>query len=146
MPTATKLIGGIAMGLTAVVAAYYFMLEQGDYRIGPNFVIGNFPVGFFVGWYSLGRDPGHGNLAAAANGIRTLVLLVIASALLFSLIFIFNNLRLFRFRELSDFPLLWIKTSFEYAVQAMSFNVALSLLIGGCLSGIVAYQAGRRWT
>jgi len=129
-----------------MVAAYFFMLDQQDYRIGYKFVFGNFPVGFFVGWYSLSRDPGEGNIPAIANGIRSLILLVISSALVFSLFFIFGNLKRYNFRNPMDLPLMWIKTSFEYAVQAMTLQVAIALLIGGCISGIAAYQAGRHWS
>ncbi len=146
MPTATKLVGGIALGITAMIAAYFFMQDQQDYRIGYRFVVGNFPVGFFVGWYSLGKDPGTGNIPAIANGIRSLVLLVIASSLVFSLFFIFGNLKRYNFRDPSDLPLQWIKTSFEYVVLAMTKEVAIALLIGGVISGIAAYQAGRRWS
>lgn len=146
MPTAAKLVGGVALGLTAMLAGYYFMLEQSDYRISINFVLGNFPVGFFVGWYSLGREPGHNNRSGIANGVRAVVMLLIASALVFSLFFIFANLKQNNFKDPMDMVLLWIKTSFEYAVLAMTRNVALTLLFGGAISGWLTYQASRRWT
>jgi len=146
MPTAAKLIGGICLGITAMIAAYYFMLDQNDYRIGNNFVLGNFSVGFFVGWYALGQNPGLGNIAAIANGVRSLVLLVICSSLIFSLFFIFTNMRTKNIRDMTDVPILWIEITFKYAVLAMTKEVAITLLIGGCISGLATYQASRRWT
>ena len=146
MPTAAKLIGGICLGLTAMLAAYYFALEQDDHRIAAKFILWNFPVGFFVGWYSLGRDPGHGNFAAIANGIRSSVLLLIACSLFFSLIYILTHLKTSHLEDPIDLPLRWIELSFQNAVLAMTKEVALTLLIGGCISGIVTYQASRRWS
>ena len=146
MPTAAKLIGGIGLGLTAMLAAYYFALEQDDHRIAEKFILWNFPVGFFVGWYSLGHSPGNGNFAAIAGGIRSSVLLLISCSLFFSLIFIFANLKANHLENPIDLPLRWIELSFENAVLAMRKEVALTLLIGGCISGLVTYQSSRRWS
>ena len=146
MPTAAKLIAGMGLAITATIAAYYFMLDQEDYRIGPSFVLGNFSVGFFVGWFSLGRNPGHGNFSAIARGFRALFLLVIVSSMIFSMFLAFITMQRQTSRELMDLPILWLEITLKYSVMAMTKEVVITLLIGGCLTGLATYQAGRRWS
>ena len=145
MPTAAKLIAGLGLGLTAAIAAFVFVLQQPEYHLGRNFVAGNMCIGFFVGWFTLGQNPGRGNFSAMFYGVRSLVLLLLASGIVLSAIFIFGNLANSNFREPMDLPLLWIKTSFNYVVLALSRNVAVALIIGGLLSGIATFQASLRW-
>ncbi len=145
MPTAAKLIAGFGLGLTAAIAAYLFALENDQYQIGLRFLGGNFLVGFFCGWFTLGKRYGYGNIAAIMNGLRSLVLLLAGSAMVFSAIFIFGNLQNNNFRDPTDLPLLWIETSFDYIVLALKKNVLIALVIGGILSGIATFQASLRW-
>lgn len=146
MPTAAKLIAGMGLGITAMIAAYYFMLDQEDYRIGPSFVLGNFSVGFFVGWFSLGRNPGHGSISAIASGFRALFLLVIISSLFFSMFLAFITMQRQTSRELMDLPVLWLEIAFKYTILAMTKEVIIALLIGSCLTGLATYHADRRWS
>lgn len=146
MPTAAKIIGAIALGITGMVAAYLFMLDQNDYRIGYNFVLGVSLVGLFIGWRSLGNNPSHNNIAAISSGMRSLALLVITCATIFSLVFILKYTRPTTIRDLMDIPVIWIEAASKYVVLAMTKEVAAALLIGGCISGLVTYHASRRWT
>lgn len=145
MPTAAKLVAGLAFALTAAVAAYVFIGQHTELPIGLKFILGNAVVGFFAGWYSLGRNPGHSNAAGAMSGLRTLVLLLIGSGMVFGGRFVLKNLGQFRSRDPIEIPLLWVQTTFEYVVLAMTPSVGLTLLIGGLLSGIVTYQASQKW-
>lgn len=145
MPTAAKLVAGLAFALTAAVAAYVFIGQHTEMPIGLKFILGNAVVGFFAGWYSLGRNPGHSNTAGAMSGLRTLVLLLIGSGMVFGGRFLLKNLGQFRSRDPIEIPLLWIQTTFEYVVLAMTPSVGLTLLIGGLLSGVVTYQASQKW-
>ena len=145
MPTAAKLIAGLALAITSAIAAYVFIGEHPEMPLGARFIGGNAVVGFFAGWYSLGKNPGHGNIAGGANGLRTLVLLLIGAGLVFSGVFVLGNLERLNFRDPMDMPLLWIQTAFEYVVLAMSQNVLIVLGVGGVLSGIASYQASIRW-
>nr|WP_323779485.1 TrgA family protein [Amylibacter sp.] len=145
MPTAAKLMAGLALALTAAIAACVFILEHSEMPIGLKFVLGNAVVGFFAGWYSLGRNPGHSNMSGAMSGLRTLVMLLIGCGMVFGGQFVLNNLGQFRYRDPVEIPLLWIQTTFEYVVLALTPNVGATLLIGGLLSGVAAYQASFRW-
>lgn len=147
MPTAAKLVAGLALAVTAAVAALVFLNGGGtNMPLGLGFVAGNAAVGFFTGWFTLGRNPGHGVMSAAFNGLRTLVLLLIASGVVFSTLFVGRNLNNVTLRDPIDLPLLWIQTAFDYVVDALMRDVVIALLIGGVLSGVLAYLAGRRWT
>lgn len=145
MPTAAKLVAGLAFALTAAVAAYVFIGQHTELPIGLKFILGNALVGFFAGWYSLGRNPGHNNAAGAMSGLRTLVLLLIGSGMVFGGRFVMNNLGQFRSRDPVEIPLLWISTTFEYVVLALTPAVGLTLLVGGLLSGVATFQASQRW-
>lgn len=146
MPTAAKLVGGLALALTGAIAAWIFVeLNSDSYRIGWRFIGGNGVVGFFAGWYALGRDPGRGIFSAVFHGVRSLVFLLLGSAMLFSAIFILGNLERNNFRDPVDLPLLWIDTTFRYAWAALQQEVVIALLVGGAISGIVTWMADRRW-
>lgn len=147
MPTAGKLVAGLVLALTSAVAAWVFIGQNPlNVVIGWRFIAGNAVVGFFVGWFALGRSPGQGTLGAAANGLRTLVLLLIAAGLVFSGIFVLTNLNNVTLRDPIDLPLLWIQTAFDYVVASLMRDVVIVLLIGGVLAGVLSYHAGRRWT
>ncbi|GGA09415.1 TrgA family protein [Neptunicoccus cionae] len=145
MPTAAKLIAGLAMAITAAVAAYVFIQEHTEMPIGLRFMLGNGLVGFFAGWYALGRSPGYSNLAGAMSGLRSLVLLLVGAGIVFGGRFVFSNIGQFRSRDPVEIPLLWIETTFEYVVLALTPSVGITLLIGGLISGIATYQASQRW-
>lgn len=145
MPTAAKLMAGLALALTAAVAAFVFIGQASEMPIGAKFIFGNAVVGFFAGWYSLGRNPGHSNFSGAMSGIRSLVLVLIGSGMVFGGWFVLKNLGQFRTRDPMDIPLLWIQTTFEYVVLALTPSVGITLLVGGLISGVVTFQASQRW-
>lgn len=146
MPTAAKLVGGICLALTAMIAAQVFLNSySGVYPVGLKFLLGNGIVGFFAGWYALGKNPGRGIIAAAGNGMRSLVFLLIGSGMLFAGIFVLGNLERNNFKDPVDLPLLWVQTSFDFVVEALVAPVLIALVIGGIVSGIVTYLASRRW-
>lgn len=145
MPTAGKLVGALTLALTAAIAAFIFIQGNPVMPLGLKFIGGNAVVGFFVGWFTLGQHPGNGNLSAAAVGIRSLVLLLIAVGVTFSTVFVAGNLTNSNFNDPVELPLLWIEQSFNYIVLAMTKNVLIALGIGGAISGIITYQASRRW-
>ncbi len=65
--------------------------------------------------------------------------------MLFAVIFIFSNLDRTNLKDPMDLPLLWVETSFDYVVLALSKNVVIALLIGGVLSSIATFQAALNW-
>ena len=93
MPTAAKLVAALALALTAAVAAVVFIQSYTEIPIGVRFVGTNAVVGFFAGWYSLGKNPGNGIFDGAMSGIRSLVFLLIGSGMVFAFHFVSNNLR-----------------------------------------------------
>lgn len=146
MPTAAKLIAALALALTAAVAAYVFTGEHTDIPIGFRFITTNAVVGFFAGWYSLGRNPGRSNFAGAMSGLRSLVFLMIGSGAVFAGYFVSRNLQQFKSKDITAMPLAWIEKSFEYVVSAFSQDVTITLVVGGLLAGVATYQASIRWS
>lgn len=145
MPTAAKLIAALALAITAASAAYVFIGEHPDIPMGAKFIATNAVVGFFAGWYSLGRNHGRGNFAGMMFGLRSLVFLLIGSGMVFAFYHVARNLQQFKSKDVTAMPLAWIEKSFDYVVLASSVNVLLTLVIGGLISGLVTYQASIRW-
>ncbi len=145
MPTAAKLIAALALALTAAVAAIVFIQANPEVPIGIRFVGTNALVGFFAGWYSLGKNPGNGVFDGAMSGIRSLVFLLIGSGMVFAFYHVSRNLQQFRDKDVTSMPLAWIEKSFENVVLALTTEIAIVLVIGGILSGIASYVASARW-
>ncbi len=145
MPTAAKLVAALALALTGAIAAMIFVQGNPEIPIGIRFVGTNALVGFFAGWYSLGKNPGNGIFDGAMSGIRSLVFLLIGSGMVFAFYHVSRNLQQFKSQDVTSLPLAWIENSFENVVLAMSKDVAIALVIGGVLSGIASYIASRRW-
>lgn len=145
MPTAAKLIAALALALTAAIAANIFVGENSEIPIGWRFIATNAVVGFFAGWYSLGRNPGHSNFAGAMSGLRSLVFLLIGAGMVFAGYFVMRNLQQFKSKDVTAMPLAWIEKSFEYVVAAFSQDVVVTLVIGGLIAGVATYQASIRW-
>lgn len=145
MPTAAKLIAALALAITASVAALVFVQANPEIPIGIRFVGTNALVGFFAGWYSLGKNPGNGVFDGAMSGIRSLVFLLIGSGMVFAFYHVSRNLQQFRDKDVTSMPLAWIEKSFENVVLALTTDIAIVLVIGGILSGIASYVASRRW-
>jgi hypothetical protein len=145
MPTAAKLVAALALALTGAVAAIVFIQMNPELPVGIRFVGTNALVGFFAGWYSLGKNPGNGIFDGAMSGIRSLIFLLIGSGMVFAFYHVSRNLQQFRSKDVTSMPLAWIEKSFEYVVLALSKELAIALVIGGVASGIASYVASRRW-
>ena len=145
MPTAAKLIAALALALTAAAGAYVFIGQNTDIPIGARFIATNMVVGFFAGWYSLGRRPGHSNFSGALSGVRSLVFLLIGSGMVFAFYFVSQNLQQFKSKDIMSMPLAWIEKSFEYVVMSLNQDILLVIVIGRLISGVATYQASIRW-
>ncbi|MEM7438367.1 MAG: TrgA family protein [Pseudomonadota bacterium] len=147
MPTAAKLVGGLALALTAAVAAWiYAAADINPVPIGWPFIGITAAVSFICGWFSLGRNSGNGIFDAAWSGLRSLILLIVVCALTWSGHFILTNLDRTKADDVMDLPLLWLQIGYEYAASAFIWDIVVALLVGGVISGIVTNLAARRWT
>jgi hypothetical protein len=145
MPTAAKLVAALALALTGAIAAIVFLQLNPEMPVGFRFVGTNAIVGFFAGWYSLGKNPGNGIFDGAMSGIRSLVFLLVGSGMVFAFYHVSRNLQQFRDKDVTSMPLAWIEKSFEYVVLALTKEVAIALVLGGIVSGIASYVASHRW-
>ena len=73
MPTAAKLVGAICLGLTGLIAAYFFILEHSVYKVTYIFYVVDFWIGFFAGWYALAHVHTENYGAAVMEGFKSLV-------------------------------------------------------------------------
>jgi hypothetical protein len=145
MPTFTKLVAGLSLALTAYVAAYVFSDANPDLQATQRFPVGNAAVGFLVGWFSLGQRPGKSLTGAVVTGLRSIVVLVLVSAITFGLWFVLRGMLKGSFNEPIQVPTTWLVMSFQYTLLIFTVKMAVVLSIGGVLSGLFTRFAWRNW-
>lgn len=147
MPTASKLVGALALALTAGVAAWiYAAAEINPKPLGFWFVATNMGVGFFVGWFGIGRRPGSDVVSAMGLGLRGLVFLIIASGMTFAAFTIYDEVDRNKYRDPMELPIAWIQIAIDNVRSAATQDIIIALLVGGILTGLVTYWADRRWS
>ena len=146
MPTAAKLIAGVAFALIAWFAANaYVPLLPEETSVGYLLEI-TAGLGFVCGWIVLGKRAGHGMAEAISTGLRTSITTVFWALLLFSIYVMVHRST----KMLYDGPMEAVLDVFNigliYAKLMWDAQFVLILSIGGALGGMVTEMAGRRWS
>ncbi len=145
MPTAAKLLAGIAWAVLAWLASE---------RIKPYFPEGvnlgrfsevNAVLGLLVGWKMAGPRVGRGWSAAVSNGLTTTLALVVTGVFLQS----FVQMVRFSLRRKYDGPVEALVDVFRLMVEYLALmartDVIVTLVVGGLAAGLAIEWAGRRW-
>ena len=146
MPTAAKLIGSVFLAITALYATYLFLnVEKTIYLTSAVYYM-NAAIGLWVGWRSIGADPGMGGMGSLVSGIRGLVLLVVYSTCGFGSWVVIVKLEQFFIRDLAAIIESWWGGILDYLALISSPDVLLVLVIGTCITSIGAGLANRFWS
>lgn len=143
MLTATKLVGGVFLALTALYASYLFLSIEKTYTLTSTVYYINGLLGFWIGWRSIGFDPGMGGMRSVMTGLRGALIFAVISAMAFGFWTVYVKLEKFFIKDFDDILEGWYKGFTEYVGLITALDVLLVLVIGGCISGIGAGLANR---
>lgn len=145
--TAANLFGAILLGMTGYVALIVHRLiefEKGNtlpiywpYVAAVCFAL--------LGWHSLGHNAGFGGVRSLSAGLRAMILGMMASSIMFGLIFIGAQLVAGFYINPTNTVFDWFRVSFEYFVDTFNLHVWAILLIGSLISGRLTGLANYRW-
>ena len=146
MPTAAKMIAGVAFAIVAALAAFAYIpaLPQGTST-------GYFPelmaaLGFLIGWMAVGRQIGRGYVEGISLGVRASVLIVFWALFLFAIYFMIMRSTKMIYHDageaLLDVPMQMLR----YGKLLASVNLVGVLLAGGVIGGVISEFVGRRWS
>ncbi len=145
MPTAARLVSAILLACLAFFASLQVMplLPEGT-NFG-YFIHVNVVLGLLVGWIYMGRRFGGSLVNSINNGVTGAIVLVLCA------LFLQGAWEMFRLahRLIYDGPVEAIAAIFtiglDYFFLIAVPNVWVTLIIGGCLVGLISDMAWKRW-
>ncbi|MBL4749757.1 MAG: TrgA family protein [Amylibacter sp.] len=146
MPTAAKLIGAAFLTITALYATYLSLSVEQTIYLNYKIYFVNAAIGLWVGWRSIGADPGMGGMGSIVSGMRGLVLLVVYSTVAFGCWVVIVKLQNFFIRNFEDILVSWWKGILDYLSIISAPEIVLVFVIGACISGVSAGLANRYWS
>lgn len=145
MPTAPKLIAAVLFALVAALAAHLFIpaLPEGTQTKMFREISGL--IGFFCGWFIMGRRVGRGMGEAINRGLVTSVAVLFWCLLLFSIYLMIRKSTRMMYDGPMDAVLGILELMLEYGALLKHPATPVALVAGGVLGGMLTEAAGRRW-
>jgi hypothetical protein len=145
MPTGARLTAAFCLALLAFVVSGQVMPLMPEGTDFGYFTHVNVVLGLLTGWIFMGRRVGHGLVPAINNGLTGAAVMVLWALL------IQGSWEMFRqaMRNRFDGPfeallaILTISVDFFFVIAVPS--VLIPLAVGGCLVGLLAENAHKRW-
>ena len=145
MPTAAKLVAALSFAFLAwVVCIVIESIMPADQRVGQMYPV-SIAIGAICGWFISGAAKRARHLEAASTGIRTAILAALAVLLTFAVTTMLEISMRGRYRGPMDALLDIVNQFIDYAALLMSVEVAVAVLVGGAIAGMITESAGRRW-
>lgn len=145
--TMANLVGGLLMALTGFCAMEVHRANSFGQGVSMPFwlsLVGAFCF-FIFGWNSLGHNAGFGGVRSLTSGFRAMLLALMASCIVFGLIFIGGQLLagfyLDPFKTVFD----WFRVSYEYFLDTFTIPVWAVLILGALISGRLTGIVNWRW-
>ena len=145
MPTAARLAAALFMAALAFVVSLQVMPLMPEGTDFGYFVHFNVVLGSMVRWVYMGARAGYGFVPSLNNGLTGMALLVMGA------LFAQGAWEMFRLanRLRYDGPFEAIAAIFTIALEYFFViavpNVWATLIVGGCLVGMLTERAARRW-
>ncbi len=145
MPTAAKLVAGLALALLGFVVSEMIKPLLPDTTDFGVFSLVNAGIGLVVGWIVVGSRAGRGMSAAVSNGLTGTVALVFWGLLVQAVYTMVDR----AFRRFYSSMLEAVADTFELVVEYSAVfldpGLLLVLLVGSLAVGYAAEIAARRW-
>ncbi|MWD26095.1 TrgA family protein [Aquicoccus sp. SCR17] len=145
MPTAAKLAAAIALAVVAWIVSEQVKLLFPEGKYFGNFNYINAAIGFLCGWVVIGRQAGRGYSAGISYGITGTAAMVFWALVVHS----GGEMTRLALRNRYRGPLEALTDSFgiamEYLAMIATSQIILTLLIGGCIAGLLSEWVWRRW-
>jgi hypothetical protein len=142
-----NLVGGLLMALTGFIAME--LHRAGSFGQGISLPYWLSYVGAFVffifGWISLGHNAGFGGVRSLTSGFRTMIVSLMASCIVFGLIFISGQLLAGFYLDPFKTVFAWFRVSYEYFLDTFTIPVWSVLILGSQISGRLTGIANYRW-
>ena len=103
-------------------------------------------IGFFCGWFIMGRSTGRGMTEAVNRGLVTAVAVLFWCLLLFSIYFMVRKSTRMMYDGPMEAVLGIFEVMLEYGALLRHPATPLALLGGGVLGGVMAEWVSRRWS
>ncbi len=145
MPTAAKLVGGLAFFAVGWAAALQALTTLPEGTPATWFAPTIAVIGLWQGWSVAGRGAGKGWSMALGSGLRTSIQIAILGLLLFALRTMFIRSANLRYDGFFEAIFASMDLFIEYFFQSLIVPVWGVLLIGGIIGGLLCESAARRW-
>lgn len=146
MPTAARLAAAIFLAVLAFAVSTQVMPLMPEGTDFGYFVQFNMAVGFVVGWFYMGKRAGFGFVPSLNNGLTGMALLVIFALLSHGAWEMFRLAKRLRY----DGPFEAVSAIFTIALDYFFViavpQVWVTLVVGGCVVGLIAERAWKRWS
>lgn len=146
MPTAARLTAALCLALLAFVLSTQvvpLMPEGTDF--GYFFHI-NILLGLLTGWIFMGRRVGYGLVPAINNGLTGAAVMVLWALFIQGAREMFDLAMRNRYGGPFEALLAILSLSIDYFFVIAVPSVLVPLILGGCLAGILAESANKRWS
>lgn len=145
MPTAAKLVAGISFACVGYFAAKTYLPGLPESYNAGYFVELNAALGFFVGWFVMGRQVGHDLRRAARFGFATSVSFAVWGILSFSVLEMVLRSLDKRYRMPQDALLNMVEIGWFFIATGLRLEFIVVMVLGGMLAGVLSEFADRIW-
>jgi hypothetical protein len=145
MPTGARLTAALSLALLAFVVSGQVMPLMPEGTDFGYFTHVNVVLGLLTGWIFMGRRVGHGLVPAINNGLTGAAVMVLWALLIQGSWEMFRQAMRNRFDGPFEALLAILTISVDFFFVIAVPTVLISLAVGGCLVGLLAENAHKRW-
>jgi hypothetical protein len=145
MPTAAKLVAALTLALLAFVVSGQVILLFPDGTEFGWFTPVNVAIGLIVGWRVVGGRAGRGMAMGISNGVTG------AAVLLFWALFVQGAYEMVdramgrRYDGFLEAIVAVFQIGYDFFLRIATVEILATLAVGGCIVGVLAEIAARRW-
>lgn len=145
MPTAARLMGAVCLAFLAYVLSRMIMPLMPDGTDFGYFVVTNVALGIVAGWVVMGSRAG-GNIGTGiSNGLTGAFVLVLWGLAAQAVLEMLHRSLQRRYDGLGEAFIAVLTLGAEYFLVMASVPIAITLVVGGALSGLLTNYAKSKW-